>query len=124
PLDNTAFIYADISNLVPTPAQVEVTNPADFKAADARLASLTIGALSLTPAFNKSIHYYTLATANATNTITALAKDGEGTIAILVNDEAHTNGAAATWDAGANTVEITVTVGSETETYTVDVTKS
>jgi hypothetical protein len=50
--------------------------------------------------------------------------DGEATIEILVNDGAHNNGAAATWNVGENTVEITVTSGTETETYTVIVTKS
>jgi len=91
---------------------------------DARLASLKIGTLPLSPTFNKSVMVYTATTTDATNTITAVAKDGEATIAIEVNDAAHTNGTSATWGAGANTVEVTVTSGTETETYTVTVTKS
>jgi hypothetical protein len=67
---------------------------------------------------------YTATTTDATNTITAVAKDGEAEIEILVNGNPHTNGTAATWDAGENTVEITVTSGTESETYTVAVTKS
>jgi len=45
-----------------------------------------------------------------------VAKDGDSTISIEVNEVAHTNGTAATWEDGANTVEITVTNGLETET--------
>ena len=129
PLDNNAFVYADISALKPAIREVFVTNASDspipiLELADARLASLVFGALSLTPVFNKSTFSYTLATVNATNTITAAAMDGEATIAITLNAVAHTNGAAATWLTGANTVEVTVTSGIETETYTVEVTKS
>jgi HK97 family phage major capsid protein len=129
PLDNTAFIYADITGLEPAAHQVFVTNTQGdplpiYPIYDARLANLTIGALTLSPAFNKSTHSYTAATTNATNTITALALDGEAEITIKLNGEAHTNGTAATWTEGENTVEITVVSGTDTETYTVVVTKS
>lgn len=130
PLDNNAFIYLDISGLVAPVSQVYVTNADDFPVADvpaypdARLASLAIGALALTPVFNKSAMVYTLGTTNATNTITALAKDGEATVAIELNGAPHTNGTAATWLEGANTVEVTVTLAGETEVYSVAVTKS
>jgi len=129
PKDNGAFLYLDISGLAPVIPSMNVANldEIDFSSMhfyDARLASLTVGALTLSPEFNKSIFYYEVDTANATNTISAIAMDGEATIEILVNDGAHNNGAAATWNVGENTVEITVTSGTETETYTVIVTKS
>ncbi len=139
PLDSTSFKVLNISALVPVIPDVNVVNnPLNIAGSvdvtndplnvlgvtDARLASLKIGALTLSPAFNKSVMVYTLATTDATNTITAVAMDGEATIAIKVNDVAHTNATAATWEAGANTVEITVTSGTETETYSVAVTKS
>ena len=139
PMDNTSFLVLDIQNLVPAVPDVHITNdplnvagnmgidgqPIEVTGfRDARLASLKIGNLTLSPAFNKSVYVYTAATTDATNTITAVAKDGEATIAIKVNGVAHTNGTAATWENGANTVEITVTNGTETETYTVTVTKS
>jgi len=127
PLDANAFQYLDISGLVVNTYTVNVGNLDEVVVPaypDARLASLTIGSLTLDPTFNKSVMIYEAATTNATNTITAVAKDGEASIAILVNDVAHTNGTAATWSEGANTVEITVTIGGESETYTVTVTKS
>ena len=105
PLDNTSFLYLDISNLVPVVPKVDVNNwPAQMDVDvvddplnvagvyDARLASLAIGSLTLSPAFNKSVMNYTAATTNATNTITAVAKDGEATIAIKVNGVDHTTG--------------------------------
>jgi HK97 family phage major capsid protein len=133
PLDNTAFIYLDISGITPAVQQVYVANAGDIlptatleamQYPDARLSALNIGALTLTPAFNKSVHVYSVGTTNATNTITAVAKDSEATISIKLNNAAHTNGAAATWTTGANTVEVTVSIGGETEVYTVTVTKS
>lgn len=148
PMDNTSFLVLDIQGLVPVVPNVYVTNdPLNVAGSvgitgqpiqvgidgqpiettgflDARLSSLKIGALALTPAFNKSVMVYTAATADATNTITAVAKDGDSTISIKVNGVAHTNGTAATWEAGENTVEITVLNVIETETYTVTVTKS
>ena len=100
-----------------------VDQPISVDSNDARLAGLSVGALTLSPAFNKSVHVYTAATTNATNTITATPMDGEATITIDVDDIPVANGAAATWQAGANIVTIEVAVGGETETYTVTVTK-
>lgn len=129
PLDNTAFVYADISGLKPASRQVFIANTEGepipiYPIYDARLASLAIGSLTLSPTFNKSVFVYEAATTNATNTITAIAQDGEATIEIKNGSTSVANGAAATWSAGANTVTIDVTSGTETETYTVIVTKS
>jgi len=137
PLDDNAFVYADISGLTPYVQRVQVTNfpstmdvditddPLNVAGVyDARLASLKIGSLVLSPAFNKSVMVYTTASTDATNTITAVAMDGEATVEILNGVTPVVNGTAATWDAGANAVTINVTSGIETETYTVTVTKS
>ncbi len=90
----------------------------------ADLASLTIGALTLTPAFDADTTAYTATTTNATNTVTAAAEDAEATVMITVNGSVHTNGQAATWQTGENTVSIVVTKGTATKTYTVMVTKT
>jgi len=126
PLDSSSFIRLDISKLTATPWQVHVTNdPLNvLGVADAHLASLTIGSLTLSPTFNKSVFVYTTATTNATNTITAVAKDGEAEIVIKNGETTVANGASATWAEGANIVTIDVTIGDETERYTVTVTKS
>ncbi len=129
PLDNNAFVYADISGLKSAVQQVFVTNDEDdalpiYPMFEARLFSLAVGALDLVPTFNKSTMSYAVATTDATNNIKAVAIDANATIEILVNDVEHTNDTAATWNAGENTVEITVTNGTETETYNIVVTKS
>lgn len=136
PIDNVSFKRLDISGLVPVIPGVFVTNdplnvnatvadqPISVDANDARLSSLKIGGKTLSPAFNKSVFNYTCATTDATNTITAVAMDGEAVITIKNGETAVDNGAAATWEAGANVVTIDVAIGGETETYTVTVTKS
>ena len=89
----------------------------------ASLTGLTLGTVTLTPAFDPATLEYTATTTNATNTITATAAEGV-TAAITVNDEAHTSGTAATWEEGENAVEITCTgTGMDTQVYTVTVTK-
>jgi len=135
-LDDNAFILCDISGLTPYLQKVLVVNddfdvnakildqPISVDANDARLSSLKIGGKSLSPAFNKSVFVYTCATTDATNAISAVAMDGEATIAIKNGETAVENGAAATWVAGENIVTIDVAIGGETETYTVTVTKS
>ena len=56
--------------------------------------------------------------------MTAVAAKTGAVIEIKVNDQAHTNGEAATWTDGANTVAVKVTYGTTTNTYTVVVTKT
>lgn len=89
----------------------------------ARLSGLTIGALTLTPAFSGAVTEYTATTSNATNTITATPEDSKASVTILNGTAEVENGTAATWSAGANTVKITVKNGAEQEVYTVTVTK-
>lgn len=97
---------------------------ADTPPANTKLAALTVGTKNLVPSFDPNVLTYTLATTTASEAITAIVADPDATVAITVEGAAHVNGAAATWDAGVNTVLITVTNGSATKTYTVTVTKS
>jgi len=70
------------------------------------------------------VYEYTATTTNATNTITAAAIKADAKIVIKVNGVTHTNGTAATWTDGENTVEVTVTHGTTVKTYTVIITKT
>ena len=88
-----------------------------------RLSNLAIGSVSLTPTFDTNTTEYTASTSNATNTITATAADNTAAIVVAVNGNSLTNGSAASWNNGENTVVITVTKGSSSKTYTVTVTK-
>lgn len=90
----------------------------------ARLSGLTIGALTLEPTFDPDVVSYTANTTNATNTVTATPEDDEASVTILNGETPVSNGAAATWAEGANTVTITVKNGAAQKTYAVTVTKS
>ena len=90
----------------------------------ARLSGLTIGALTLSPTFDPDTTEYTATTTNATNTITATPEDEDAEVTILNGETPVTNGTAATWIDGANTVTITVKNGTAQKVYTATVTKS
>ena len=123
--DTASAIYTGWFNevYVPSLTPEQMAGEVDV-ATSAKLATLTIGSLSLTPAFDASTTVYTAATTNATNTITATGADG-ATVAITVNGTAHTSGQSATWETGTNTVQLLVTKeGCASTTYTVTVTKS
>ncbi len=90
----------------------------------ASLSGLTIGALTLSPTFDPAAMEYTATTTNATNTVTATAASDTAEIAIKNGETTVTNGSAATWTDGENTLTIAVTDEGVTRTYTVTVTKS
>lgn len=90
----------------------------------ARLSGLTIGALTLTPAFDPDTTEYTATTTNATNTVTATPEDASATVTILNGEAPVENGTAATWATGANTLTVNVKNGTAEKVYTVTVTKS
>ena len=122
-LDENAFLLLDISGLKPYVPTVKTVS-GEAETADARLAALSIGSLTLTPAFDRDVLEYTAATTNATNTIIAVAKDGDAQITVKNGSTAVANGSAATWSDGANVVTVEVKNGTETKTYKVTVTKS
>ena len=90
----------------------------------ADLSGLTIGSLTLTPAFEAGVTAYSAATTNATNKVTATPKDLEASVNILLGDTPVDNGTSAAWQDGENTLTVTVTNGGASKTYTVTVTKS
>lgn len=90
----------------------------------ANLSGLTIGSLTLSPTFDEATETYTATTTNASNKVTATAKDSKATIEIKNGETAVNNGEAATWTEGENVLTVKVTNGSASKTYTVTVTKS
>lgn len=103
---------------------VQFNVEADAGTPDSTLSSLTIGSLTLSPAFDADTTTYTAATTNATNKVTAVAADSKAVITITNNGTAVTNDSNVTWAAGTNTLVVKVVNGSESTTYTVTVTKS
>ena len=119
--DNNAFMVLDITEL--QPVRFKVITTTEEKAHSADLADLKIGSLELSPAFAANTEAYTAETTNATNTITAIPASGSAEVTITVGNKAVINGAAATWEAGDNTVKVKVTDGDKEKNYTVTVTK-
>ena len=130
PMDNNAFLVLDISGLLPATLQV-TTLDAPAPSANANLANLRLGRLTLAPAFAAATTTYTASTTDSTNTVNAVPADAGASITITNThdtDEVDTydNGDAITWAAGSNTLAVKVTAadGTTTKTYTVTVTKS
>jgi len=98
-------------------------DPEEETAQAAKLASLSVGSLELSPAFDADTTAYIATTSNATNVVSATGADG-ASVAITVNGSVHTSGQSATWNTGTNTVNVVVTKsGYTTTTYTITVTK-
>jgi len=128
PMDDNAFIRLDITGLQPATYKVTQVASTDTVAVSevATLASLKIGALTLSPVFDSATKAYAAETTNGSNTITAIPSDAGADLAIDVDGVGVSNGTAIEWKAGANKVTIKVTAadGETTDTYTVTVTKS
>lgn len=124
PMDGNAFVLCDISKLAELRYKVSISEP--VKGSNDKLADLSLGSATLSPAFDPNEDEYTAATRNASNVIRAVPADVQASVQVLVNDEEIPNGTAATWQEGENEVVITVTPadGSAKATITITVTKS
>lgn len=80
--------------------------------------------MTLTPAFDADVTEYTATTSNSTNKITATAADETATVTIASKDATIADDGTATWAEGDNIVTVTVTLGTNSNVYTVTVTKS
>lgn len=87
---------------------------------EAVLTGITIGSLTLDPAFDADVTAYTAATTNASDTVAATAADGV-TVTIEANGTEISSGDAVTWVTGDNTVTITASNGVDSTVYTVTV---
>ena len=125
PVIAEAFVAIGLNGVTPTAA---MTFAPDTANPDPSLASLSIGSLSLSPAFNASTYVYTAtATTGSKAKIIAAPVDKMDGVVITVNGSTVKNGGEVTWAAGANTVAVTVTNNSDPSAisvYTVTVTAS
>lgn len=128
PMDNAAFQLLDISDLAPLAYKVIAVDDRT-PSSDATLASLKIGALTLSPTFAAATTSYTATTTNGKNKIDVVPADAGASVVITLNNEIVPNGSDLTWssaNSGVNTVVVTVTAedGTTQKAYTVTVTKS
>ena len=79
--------------------------------------------MTLSPTFDADVTEYTVTTSNNTNKVTATASDENATIEITKGVASVENGSQVTWNVGENVLEIKVTNGNSSTTYTVTVTK-
>lgn len=128
PMDNCSFVRTDISKVTPAAYHVFVEGmtqeAADSEPANVKLASLSMGSCTLSPAFDPDTSVYTASTTNNSNGVNVTAQDNGATVEVKVNGAALTSGATATWNVGENVVEITVTKDAATRNYIVMVTKA
>lgn len=90
----------------------------------ARLSSLAITGVALSPAFSAYEYAYAAETSDTSNAVSAVGADS-ASVQMLVNGSAHTSGESAEWNAGINTVVAIVTkTGCKSTTYTINVTKA
>lgn len=80
--------------------------------------------MTLTPTFDPDVTAYTVSTTNGSNKVTATPTDEEATVVIELDGTEINNESSPTWEAGENTLTITVTNGEDETVYTVTVTKS
>lgn len=88
------------------------------------LAALTVGTLSLSPAFSAGVTDYEATATTSTAVVTAAAVDPSATIVIKNGSTTVTNGNSASLSVGDNTITITVTNGDATKVYTVNVNRT
>lgn len=122
---NFAFEYTGhytIENQDKVPFEIYVKQGEIPVPRSAKLNALTIGSLTLDPVFDPDTTSYTAATTDTDNIVTATVADNRADVAILVGTTPVSNGTAATWTDGDNTVTVTVTNEDLTEVYTITVT--
>lgn len=99
--------------------------PSSAETSDATLSALSVGTLTLTPAFTPTKTNYAATTGAASSgAITATANDSDATLVLTVNGNSIASGDTATLAAGENVVRAVVTNGTATKVYTVVVTKT
>jgi hypothetical protein len=130
PLDNTSFLYLDISNIRPVHPIVRVSDYVDARLSaigmtDELTADVDLGT------FSENIHYYagavedTSAGNNNAAVLEVTAKDSNAVITVELNGTsvvAGDSGYATTLTAGQNVIIISSAVGAVVETYVLVIT--
>ena len=120
PKQYNAFQVLDISDLEEVFPTVATTD----RPKTAYLASLTLGNLELSPAFDRLKKNYTATATSASAAINVAAKDGDSTVVIKNGDTVIQNGGNVAFANNAiTTVTVTVTNGDAESVYTIDVTR-
>ena len=91
---------------------------------NAYLASLSLGDLELSPAFDRLKKNYTATATSASAAINVAAKDGDATVVIKAGNSVVQNGGNVAFaNNSVTTVTVTVTNGDAENVYTIEVTR-
>lgn len=89
----------------------------------ASLSALSIGNLTLSPAFSAAVCEYAATAVNDSDTVTATAKNPFAEVAASLNGVPFENGGPVRWQSGSNIVTAIVTYGAVSLCYRVKVTR-
>lgn len=120
PIVPGAFVAINIMGNAPTTSMTFAADTAN----DTLLNGLTVGTLSLAPAFDPAVLSYAVTAANSSDTVTATPAQPGAQVAISYNGENVKNGGAVTWETGTMPLTVTVANGNGVRVYTVNVTKA
>ena len=117
-----AFVAININGASVTTSMTFAADTAN----NAKLSALTVGNLSLSPAFDGDVLSYTATASAATAAVNATTEVAGAQVAIAYNNTNVKNGGTVTWlaDGTAHPLTVTVKNGNETVVYTVNVTKA
>jgi HK97 family phage major capsid protein len=117
-----AFVAININGAAVTTSMVFAADTAN----NAKLSGLTVGSITLSPAFDGNVLSYSANATTATAAVTATPEVAGAQVAISYNGANVKNGGTVTWlaDGKAHPLTVTVKNGNEVMVYTVNVTKA
>lgn len=117
-----AFVAININGASVTTSMVFAADTAN----NAKLSGLTVGSMTLSPAFDGNVLSYSANATAATAAVTATPEVAGAQVAISYNGANIKNGGTVTWlaDGKAHPLTVTVKNGNEVMVYTVNVTKA
>ena len=117
-----AFVAININGASVTTSMTFAADTAN----NAKLSGLTVGSITLSPAFDGNVLSYSANATAATAAVTATPEVAGAQVAISYNGANVKNGGTVTWlaDGTAHPLTVTVKNGNEVMVYTVNVTKA
>lgn len=91
---------------------------------DTSLSALTVGSLTLSPSFNKSVFEYTAPASVASVAVNGTATASDSVVTVEAGGKVYDNGSSVKLAMGENVIKVNVANKTYVDTYTVTVTRS
>ena len=91
---------------------------------DTSLSALSVGSLSLSPSFNKSVFEYTAPASVASVVVNGTATASDSVVTVEAGGKVYDNGSSVKLNMGENVIKVNVANKTYVDTYTVTVTRS